>query len=152
MTDFADFEGKTMTERAITVKASQEQSVASLKTEWGDAYAEKLAAAQTFVKTCGSPELSKWLNETGLGNDANFIKMFSNAGMMVLDDKAVGGGGMKFTKSPDQAKTEIDSLKKDKDFIMRLTDKNHPTHKDAKDAWDNLHQKLSAGQPRYVGA
>lgn len=141
--EYGTFEGQLVSKRMEGIKASQDQAIEGLKKEYGDAYGQRVTAAQVAVKTFGSPELMKWLDETGLGNDANFIKFFSNIGLALLDDKAVGGGETKFMETPAQAQEKIAALKKDKDFLARLTNKQDPNHKAARELWDELHAKLS---------
>ncbi len=141
--EYGNFEGKSVTDRLAAIKTSNDEALTNLKKEYGDAYGERVTAAQVAVKTFGSQEFSTWLEETGLGNDANFIKFFSNIGMAVLDDHAIGGGELKFNKTPAQAQEEISSLKKDKDFLKKLTNRNDPGFAAAKQLWDDLHAKLT---------
>jgi hypothetical protein len=140
--EYMNHEGTTMANRQTAIQTSQKAALEKLKTDMGDAYEEHVTAAQVLVKTFGNPELNKWLEDTGLGNDANFVRFFGNIAKSVMDDKAiVGGGGVQFKVSPEQAKDQITALKKDKDFVKALTTKTDPGHKEARAKWDELHSK-----------
>ena len=54
------------------------QTEAALRREWGDAYEQKIAAAQAAVRRVGGRDLVDILDETQLGNDPEIIKMFAD--------------------------------------------------------------------------
>ncbi len=142
----ADYEGQLVTKRTEAVAQSRKEALEGLKTEYGAAYDEKLNHARVAVTTFGSPEMKAWLDATGLGDDPNFIKFFANIGGALLEDKAVGGGGTTFTKTPGQASSELDRMKKDPDVLKKLADRNHPDHKATMQEWTRLHELQAAGQ------
>lgn len=74
-------------------KARQDWADASTtdKEFGGDKLSENLAIAKRGLDTFGSPELSKLLNESGLGNHPEIIRAFYRAGKAISDDKVVTG-------------------------------------------------------------
>jgi hypothetical protein len=59
----------------------------------GEKLGENLAVAKRALDTFGSPELKKLLNESGLGNHPELIRMLHKAGKTISEDKFVGGKG-----------------------------------------------------------
>lgn len=57
----------------------------------GPNHKEELAAAARFVDRFGTPELRKLLNDTGLGNNKDFVQAFIKAGKAISEDKFVEG-------------------------------------------------------------
>jgi hypothetical protein len=88
--------GPVMAERqAEAVKAIHEQWVADAKAdkEFGGAKLdENLAFAKQAREGLGTPELTAFLNETGLGNHPEVIRFFVRAGKAISNDAFVSGG------------------------------------------------------------
>lgn len=59
----------------------------------GDKLTANLAIAKKAVERFGSPELSRLLNETGLGNHPELIRAFWKAGQAISEDRFVAGSG-----------------------------------------------------------
>lgn len=59
----------------------------------GDKLKENLALAVKARDAFGSPELTKLLNKTGLGNHPEIIRAFYRAGKAIGEDRLVVGGG-----------------------------------------------------------
>lgn len=53
---------------------------------------KNLAVAKTAMEQFGTPELTKLLNESGLGNHPEIIRAFYRAGKAISEDRFVGGG------------------------------------------------------------
>lgn len=119
-----------------------EQGLAQLKQEWGKDFDQKGALAARAVKEFGGPDLAKWMDETGLGDNPNFIKLFANVGAALGESGLVGGGGGGgggATTSPAQAVAEIERLMADKSFQRDLTGDSGPAAKKAaQERWDRL--------------
>ena len=69
----------------------RENTVTSLKKEWGDHYDSNLQAAQKAFKTFGSPELEQFLVETGFGDHPLVLKHFHRVGQAISEDALVTG-------------------------------------------------------------
>ena len=73
------------------------------------------------------------LESTGLGNDPDLIRAFSNVGKMVSEDDARGG------TSSMQLNGRIKGLTMDADFQTMLNDRGAPGHQEALERWSDLH-------------
>ncbi len=83
--------------------AQQAESVQALHTEWvdaskadkefgGDALPVNLATAKKAVETYGTPELRELLDQSGLGNHPEVIRLFVRVGKTISEDTHVAGG------------------------------------------------------------
>jgi hypothetical protein len=88
---------------APTIAARQAEQIETLRTEWhtqattdnefgGDKLAENLAVAKRAVDAFATPELTKLLNDTGLGNHPEVIRFMVRTGKAMSEDKVVTGG------------------------------------------------------------
>lgn len=71
---------------------SQWTAAAKTDKEFGGAnLTENLAIAKQALETFGTPELTKLLNETGLGSNPELIRAFYRAGKQISQSKLVAG-------------------------------------------------------------
>lgn len=77
----ADAWQKQVTDWAETVQADKELSSV-----------ESIGNAQKAMEQFGTPELKEYLNETGLGNHPELIRIFSKIGKSMSEDGFVNGG------------------------------------------------------------
>jgi len=110
-----------MTERQTGIANAE----TALKNEWGKAYEPNLVKAQAVLKQFGDENISAMLENTGLGNDPNLIKFLANIGKNFGED-GLTGRASNFTKSPDEAKAEINSVLADK--AGAYFNKENPEH------------------------
>jgi hypothetical protein len=86
----------------------------AIKEEWGDAFDENVHKAKLAVKEFGGEELSKYLNETGMGNDPQLIKAFSKIGKEFFkEDNFAGGEKPAYAMSPSEAQEKIGKIQGD---------------------------------------
>ena len=116
------------------------ESQIELKREWGVDYDSNIDMAQRAFAQFATPEFSKIMDETGIGNHPELLKAFSKVGKAMGDYKLVVGTGRAVGMSPQQAKEEIESLYRDKEFSKAYLDRTDPSHKDASKKMDNLFQ------------
>jgi hypothetical protein len=64
----------------------------------GDKLPEAMETAKRGMVKIASPTLRKWLDETGLGDDVEVVKMFRKVGNMFKDDKLVVAGAAQTSK------------------------------------------------------
>lgn len=88
---------------APKIAARQAEQVQAMSAEWqaqatadkefgGDKLAENLAVAQKAMTTFATPELTKLLNDTGLGNHPEVIRFMVRAGKAIGEDRVITGG------------------------------------------------------------
>lgn len=92
--------------------AEQQQSVvAEARTVWaneakadkelgGEKFNENLAVAKEALKAFGTPELTQLLNESGLGNHPEVLRMFYRAGKAISEDSILSGSSGNATVDP----------------------------------------------------
>ena len=110
--------------------AEATKAINGLKTEWGQGYDKQIGLAKAAIREFGSPELVTYLNESGLGNDPQLIRLMAKAGAMLGEDKIRGDGGSgKFGKTPVEIQREINDVMGNP--AHPYFDVGHPGHKQA---------------------
>lgn len=93
---------KVLDKMAPVIAARQNEQIAALHTDWansskadkefgGEKLAENLGTAKKAMDAFASPELRTLLNNTGLGNHPEVIRMFYRAGKSISEDSFVAG-------------------------------------------------------------
>ena len=109
--DFKDYENAKVQQ----FNAESQKVTEQLKTEWGLKYDENLKTARTFLeKMSESPEEYKYFDEK-IGNDPKFIKLLTKMGNSISEGSLGGFEGQVggFTKTPAEAKQELDKIMND---------------------------------------
>lgn len=102
-------------------EAKLKTDVEGLKTEWGAAFDKNLGRAAQVLREVNDPELNKYLDETGLGNDTRLIRLFSKvADKFMKEDTQVGEGS-----SGNPVYTPKEALRRAQEIIADL---KHPYH------------------------
>lgn len=94
----------------------QSEAISKVQNDWaeasksdkefgGDKLNENLAVAKKALDAFGTPELSKLLKDTGLGNNPEIIRAFYRAGKQISEDKFVAGSQGRPQGSRDPAKS-----------------------------------------------
>ena len=129
--------------------AQREQALEQLRGEWkGNEFDVNVQLAQRAVKTFGSEELVKYLNDSGEGDNPMLIKLFANIGKQLGEDQAFGGRSSQsgFVAGPEAAKAEIGKLQTDTDFQKAYMNKDAPGHKEAVDRMERLFKVAYPGK------
>lgn len=98
-----DKAGALLAKMAPAMAQRQQQAIEAMHAEWagqsksdtefgGDKLNENLAVAKRAMDKFGTPELTKLLNESGMGNHPEIIRAFYRAGKAISEDRFVGGG------------------------------------------------------------
>jgi hypothetical protein len=89
------------------------------------------------------------MDSTGLGNNAEMLRVFAKVGEMMGEDSLVVGTGLGSSQlSPQQAQSEIKNLYSDKDFSASYRDNRDPGHQQAMKKMDKLFKSAYPGQRR----
>lgn len=118
----------TNTRNQETVKAEWD----GLRQEWGQAFDQKVLAAQTAFRDFADPEVTKWLNESKLGNSAKLVKIFAKIGDSLKEASIKGGGtrdGIGGVMDPATAKAEIKKIMGNMEHPYFV--KGHANHNEA---------------------
>lgn len=124
--------------------ASEQETIATLKKEWGAAFPDQLHAAHRALDELGGPQLAQKLVAAGLTADPDIIRFFAKLGMQSAEPGALsggsGGGVGRVALTPEAAQREIRTLQGDKTFFREFSDRSNPNHANHKARWDELHK------------
>lgn len=111
--DFKDYENA----RTQQFNAESEKTTAELKKEWGMKYEENLNTAKTFLEKMSASKEEYDYFDSKIGNDPKFIKLLSKMGQSISEGNLGGFEGQAggFTKTPVEAKQELDRIMSDPD-------------------------------------
>lgn len=134
--------GKVMEKGTAGLEQTEAQKAAQIaewqsavKTEYGDAYSDKIALAKTAVKNIGGEELIKEIQaDPGLFERPAVIKTFIKMGeqlqkiaMQTKEDNGFLPGGVANTAlSPAEARAEIATLEASPEYRKAISDPLHP--------------------------
>lgn len=129
-----------VSESIIEQRAEEAQkTMVSLRQEFGALTDKKLQVAKGALAKFGGESVQNFLNETGLGNNADMIKMFAKIGEAIGEDQIISGMVSTQTQlTPEAAKEEIMKLNRDPEFQKQYTDARHPEHNAALNKMKNL--------------
>lgn len=112
---------KMLDKMGPVVAERQLQQVEALRSQWaeqstadkefgGDKLNENLDVARKALDSFGTPELKSLLNESGLGNHPEFIRLLYRAGKAISEDNFVGGAPTASKGKPTSNADFADSL------------------------------------------
>ena len=142
-------EQSSLAKTAAEVKT--QESLNGLRQEWGSNFDTKVDVARSVIRKFGgeqSADVLKFLDDSGLGNNAQLVRLFSTIGESVMEDSGRrGGAGIDLpVNSGTRAQTEIANLSMDKDFQAALGDPRNVGHDAAVTRWTNLFRTAHPGQ------
>lgn len=117
--------------------AMREKTMKSIQDEWGDAAKGNMELAKRVINDYSDDSTKQFLESTGLGNDANLLRVFGKIGQRLVEDRVMEGhkgSGM----SPQDLQGKIKTLQAHPAY----TAKNHPEHKSIVGQVQDLFQKL----------
>ena len=107
------------------MKAETLENMTKLKTEWGQAFDQNLNMAKAAIKASNLGEtIDRWLDDTGLGDDPNMIRLLSAMGQMLKEDKLIGEFG-EAAAAPKELQSRIDEIQQSDAYKKG----EHPNHK-----------------------
>lgn len=143
---------------ADELEAKQRQQVMSdtkstLEKEWGNDFNFEMKRTQALLKNHGSKDFTKFLDDSGFGNNLHVIKFLNSLAKGAFKEDteiAAGEGGAALVAPSDAKKQALDITSNPKNASYNAYhDKAHPNHKAAvkevQDLWDIVYppQKTS---------
>jgi hypothetical protein len=147
--NYMQFAGEQHTNMMTTGQQQREQWVTDVKKEFGKAYDQKIDLAVRAVDTFGGEDMKKWLNETGLGDNPMFIKVFSKIGEKMQESLTQPGQSGGFTLTPDAARQEIARMQRDDKFMAAYLS---PATEGHAEAVKKMHELYGFAYPEEVGS
>lgn len=129
-----------------------EATVADLKREWGEAFADRLHAAERALREMGGDELVALVQQarapdgTPLASHGQMIRALARIGERIAEPATLRGtagqsGQGSGPRTPADAQAEIARLTADRAFYDILRDRFHPEYPAKKELWDKLHKQ-----------
>ncbi len=119
-------------------------NLSALQEEWGDQFNHNLEMARRAFMNFATPEAVQVIEETGMGNHPELLKVFARIGEVLAEDSVLPGtnnsvlGGMNAASAQEQ----INSLMSDKEFRQSYMDAYDPSHQEAVAKMTKLHSYL----------
>jgi len=134
---------KTNSAASAEEQQRNQAGIQELKTEWGDKFNANVDTAKAVITKFGgekAAEIQEFLNESGLGNNAQLVRLLSKIGDSILEDRGrrgPGGDGLPIADAT-RAQNEIQTLMTDTEFQKILNNNMAPGHAQALERWRNL--------------
>ena len=114
-----------MAQNAQEAKANKAtESMSALQKEFGDATKGNIELAKRVLNDYGDDSSKEFLESTGLGNDANILRVFAKIGGKLVEDRVMEGHSPS-GDSPSSLKSKISELQSKPGYF----DKSSPDHK-----------------------
>ena len=127
--------------RGAQEKVSNDAETA-LRKEWGLGYEQNRSIALKTLKVMYGKDWEVMAQQ--YGHDPAFVKGLHALGSKLSEDVLGEGGARSYTMTPEQAQAEIAKIQGDMNHPVWKAE--HPEHKAAKAAWDNLYAMAYPGQ------
>ena len=131
--------GNSLENEPDMLKAQAQETIASMKQEWGYDYDRNMRAANRAIAVYGDDEIRNLINNTSAGNDPAVIKMFARIGETITEDMAQNTQNNSLAVSPLDAKEEIAQIYANPKHPY--FDASNPEHKSAVARMQQLHEK-----------
>lgn len=125
---------------AEQIAAESAESQRALQAEWGDSMGSRINQATALVKQMGSDELLSKISQSGLGRDAEFIKLMATVSDAFMEDNPRSEGRSLVLTGTDKAKSEIQKKKDDPGFMKRYMNSDEAGHKAAVEEMQRLYK------------
>jgi hypothetical protein len=136
-------------ERSETMQANQSEAIENamndLKQSWGEQFDSELRMAKLAVKEFGGDEFINYLNESGLGNNAQLIKLMNTVGKQFFkEDKFNAESKPAYANSPAEAQEKVNKIMGD--YNGPYYNKSHPDHARIVKEVEKMYQVMSASK------
>jgi len=124
------------------IEKAEADAQASLTREWGQQYNQNLDYARRAFGRFASPEALSVMEETGLGNHPEILKLFAKVGEQLSEEQMLPGNPRGSGMAPGEVEATIASKRADPDFQSALMNAAHPNHKNAVAEMNKLYDRL----------
>lgn len=131
------------TRTILEANASEQATITALKAKWGAAYDERMSAARHAVEVM-KESFPDSVEEIARSKNPAIIAMLAEIGNSSQEKSVMGSvKDSGFYKTPEYAQEQLNSLQKDKEFLDKFLNKNHPGHRDAVETFTKLSNLMS---------
>ena len=103
----------------------------ALQKDWGGDFDKNMDYARRAFNRYASPEALELMENTGLGNHPEILKLFSQIGEQLSEEQLLPGNASGFGQSPGDAQATLRERMNDPEFRNALINAHHPNHKEA---------------------
>lgn len=130
--EYMNFENQIREQHMANLQKARDDSIASLKSEFGAGFEKQLSFAKRAVQEYGGEDLKAALDQTGLGDNPALVKAFARIGKELTESNlAVGSNPAQFGLTPSEAQNKINTLLNDPNFKKRYYNAHVQGHKEA---------------------
>ena len=153
---YAGLQGSAYADHSGFLSENRDNSLATLKKEWGSAFQQNTASAvRAFNAAAGGPEAGKAIallrmqDGTELGDHPAFIAIWHKvAEAGILEDGGTTGTAIRsHVNTPGQAEEKIGELQLDEKFMQAYLDSDNPGHAAAQKRMEALHTEMYGSEP-----
>ena len=127
--------------QATNLEARDAEWDAQLRTDFGQAYDQNVGLARAALQQFGGEESVDAINQLGVGNHPELVKLFANIGKTMKSDSIIGDGqSASFEASPAEMQTQLSRFQTEN--YKALTDNSHPDHQRIKTEQQEMLNKV----------
>jgi hypothetical protein len=136
---FVAYQAETFNSARTEYSQSREQATAELQKELGSAYEPYVNAAKVALKEFADPKFVEFLEQSGLGNHPELIRIFGKIGRETLGETKLKTNGPSDFSSPGDYQKQAGEFRSK--YQDALFNNMHPDHKLRTDEYTSLMQK-----------
>lgn|SRR5574341_200682 len=121
---FIAYQGDAFTQGQTEYKQSRDDAQAALQKELGQAYEPTLNAAKAALKEYADEKFVGWLEQSGLGNHPEIVRVFGKIGKEVLGETKLKAFNAQAAMSPMEMREQIEAFRSANSAA--LYDRGHP--------------------------
>lgn len=139
--DYIELENSQLGEMQQLSELKAQENIEQLKKDFGPAFDERVTLANRALKEFGGDEAVQAINELGLGSHPTLVKLLANAGETLSEGKFTSGSSTgKFGMTSEEASSQIDTLRRDPEFMKHYADSTSPKNAEARKKLEGLYQ------------
>ena len=127
----AENAGTQQTMQNEALEKAEMEGFKALQKDWGGDFDKSMDYARRAFNRYASPEALELMENTGLGNHPEILKLFSQIGEQLSEEQLLPGNASGFGQSPGDAQATMRERMNDPEFRNALINAHHPNHKEA---------------------
>ena len=132
---------EVQTEQDAQFQKERVNNKLAIQQEWGANYERNANLAQRAFNQFASKGAISLMEETGIGEHPEMLKMFKGIGEMLAEDNMLApADGQLNSMSPIQAQSAIKDKQSDADYMERYMNPRHPMHDEAVKEMQKLYE------------
>ena len=142
---FLSSESERLADVTNQIDDLRNQNEGELKETWGGRYDEKAALAIDAARMLLAEDDLQRLAANGYTSDPVVMRLLAAVGERVVEGRVDGEGTQSMGRSPAEARSEIERLHTNQEFIKVYQDRVHPDHQDAVARMSRLYEQAYPG-------